>query len=168
MALREDNVRVAVGDLLHDQWTSGNTAGYTPNADPSDSAHIDVHLGHYDQEHGHPQIGLAAVSSARVKQTWQADGSGLANHHDGRIDATVYVGSEDDLPEHSQLLAEAIGDEVYDIVHDADRLVDAETGALLTETVGPLSEPVVQTDTDGPEARYRALVELGYRRAHQP
>lgn len=168
MGLREGNVRVALGDVLHDKWTSGNVAGYSPNADPETSGNINVHFGKYNQEYGVPQIGLLNVSAELVERNWKPDGSGIVEGYDGRIDANVYVGAEDDLPQNSQLLAFAIGDEVRDIVHNTDRLVDSETSGLLTETIEPLSKPVVREDTDAPEARFLATVETGYRLTEQP
>lgn len=168
MSLREGSVRVSLGNLLHDQWTSGLTGGYSPNWPPDDPKHIRVQRGNYNQDYPVPQLSLTDVSSTQVAEYWKADGSGLQKQYDGRIDATVFVGSEDDLPEDSQLLAHTIGQEVREIVHATDRLVDPHTSGLLTETIEPLSEPVVRADPDAPEARYSALVEVGYRRGEQP
>lgn len=168
MSLREDNVRVSLGDLFHDQWDSTETAGYDPNLAESNADHLDIHLGHHDADRGYPQLSLRDVPTTAVSRAWKADGSGLTTRYTGRIDATVWVGSEDDVDENAQLLCETIGWHVHDIVHDFDRLTDPATGALLTEGLGPQSEPNVQIDTDGSQPRYYARVEVGYRRGRQP
>lgn len=166
--LKEGDVRVSIGEHLIDAWTSGNCEGYSPNWDTSNNKHIRLQRGNYNQDYGVPQLGLIDVSSERISQSWKADGSGMVDHYDGRVDVNAYVGSEDELPEDTQLLAFQIGQEVRDIVQATPRLIDAHTSGQLTTTIEPLSKPVVTADTDGPEARYLARVELGYRTDEQP
>ncbi len=166
--LRQGNVRIAIGDRLHAAWNPDNVAGYDPTLATSEPKHLDIHLGHYDEEHGFPQLGLIPVSGGSSGRAWKPDGSGLVVDYDGRVDIRVFVGSEDDLPEDAQLLAESIGEEVRDILHDTQYLMDPVTDDLLVEDVQPLSQPVVNEDTELADTRFFATVEIGYLRSEEP
>lgn len=168
MSLTEGSVRVALGDALHNKWTPANTAGYDPNAAEGDASHLDIHLGQYDEDGAFPQLALKDVSGQQIRSAWKADGSGSVHDYAIRIDAQAFVGEADDLPENSQLLAKAIGNEVRRIVHATPELMDSSTGALLAVDGTPLSEPVVGVDDNREKARYFATVEVGYEQREEP
>lgn len=168
MSITENNARVALGDRLHAEWDATNAEGYDPKLDSGDPKHLNIHLGIYDEDSSHPQLALRDVSGQQTGRAWNADGSGVTFDHGGRIDAQVFAGPEEELPENSQLLAETIGWEAYRIVHNNSLgLTDPYTGDNLVVNLEPLSEPVVRADTDYASVRYFAIVEIGYERRRQ-
>lgn len=169
MSLREDNVRVAIGNRLHQAWDPTNTADYDPNADEGAANFLNIHLGQYDTEESYPQVALRDVSGQQSRSSWKADGSGVTETYYRRVDAIAFVGGEDDVPENAQLLAKTIGEEVRRIVHaNTLGLPDPVTGDQLVANMEPLTKPVVEVDTELPEARYLARVEIGAEVREEP
>lgn len=164
----KENPRIAIGEVLRREWIAGNVDGYEIGTD------IGIHLGYYDEELGFPQIALTSVSSTargnNGKAGWDASGAGHIHEYAGRVDVNIHTGSVDDVDsgEDPDLAAETIGGEVRGIMHAADGLVDPITGKLLCNSVGPVSEPTTEVDTDGAMAEYSSTVELEYVRMVKP
>lgn len=165
------HTRLALKRRLEADWKPTNTEGYDPNLADSNSSSIRIHLGEYDDDMPHPQIVISDVSSvtpaasgfSRVK----ADGTGHVATYDSRLDVNVWVPANE--ANDPDLLAETIGWEVRDIVHDNSQgLVDPETLEECTNRLVPLSEPQAFADPDSSLTRWRALVEVGYRRREDP
>lgn len=174
----ENNPRIAIGEELRKNWRAENAGGYelAPNWEPGDDQDgaIGLMLGFFDEDLPKPQLALTDVSSTAAGNNgrvgWKPDGSGFIQRYDGRVDANILTGTVDDVegPPGPGVIAEDIGNEVRDILHDAVGLDDPATGELLCSSVTPLSRPDVNESADGPMASYRATVEIQYRLFEQP
>jgi len=170
--LRTGSARVAIGDLLHRAWAPSNAAGYDPTLAESDAKHLNIHLGLYEEDSSVPQLGLRDVSEIPTGASgyagMKATGAGPIQDFRGRIDARVFVGTDEDLPENTQLLAKRIGLEARSIIHDnAGGIMDAATGNLLIVDVSA-SRPRIGVDPDLPGAHIVGRMEINYTLREDP
>ena len=172
--LRKGSVRVALGDLLHEEWNPENTAGYDPTLSEGDGHHVDVTLGTYSEDNAVPQLALRSVSEmpegGAGYSAIKANGDGPIQTFTGRIDVLAYVGEDGDLAggENPQLAAEMLGHEVRSIVHDnVDGVMDPVTGALLATDLA-CSRPRVSPDPDLPGPEWIGRQEVTYKLDENP
>lgn len=170
--LRKGDVRIAIGNLLHTEWNPANAGGYDPTLPESDNAHLDIHLGLYEEDSDFPQLGLRDVSSIPTGSAGysaiKATGAGPIQTFRGRIDAGVYVGASGAQAANPQLLAKRIGLEAREIIHDnANGVMDPVTGTLLATNLA-CSRPRVGVDPDLAEAHYIGRLEITYELSEDP
>lgn len=174
-SLIEDNVQIAIGDLLIEDWDKSNTAGYYPVNDvvsPDDEQAIRIHTGWENEDLGYPQIALTDVSSRATGDgytAWKATGEGMVMRYIGRIDANTFVGSVNDVEQPPSLLANAIGGEVRRVAHENSTGVDdPASDTRLTHMLSPLTRPQNRVTSQAPQSTHSSIVELQYRTIEQP
>ena len=171
--IREGSVRVAIGDLLQSgAWDASKAMGYDPTAEEGTEKHIDVTLGNYSEDNPVPTMALRDVSEiaegASGYSGFKANGDGPIQTFRGRIDVNTFVGTDDDLPENTQLLAKRIGLELRDVIHaNANGVMDSATGEFLATDLA-CSRPRIGTDPDLPGPEFLARNELTYTVSEDP
>jgi hypothetical protein len=163
MSLIEDDVRVALGDLLKSKWQS--PAGYALD-DDSASKSIGLHLrGSVRTDRPLPQLTLVDVSNVGSFFGTAGDGTGPVIRFDGRVDVRAFVGSAEDVPggEAPALLARAIAREATEIVKATpEGLSDPATGEALAYRLEVRDGPTSRPDPEAPD-EHRGDVEVGYK-----